>query len=413
MTLSLRRHRQPVLLAAWSIVAMVTIWALANQVAVRTFVPALAVLALTPWVSKSRWLSGAAAAVLACCFVFAQLITSIQPVGIHFAATPGLPPIPSSASLDAAAWGPALLGAALLIATAALACLAADRAGAASAPVPRRTEAADGHRPALRPMREVIAEPTAARRMLGGNGAAGSLTDIGQARGWVLLDRAWIGYGERAVLRDVTLVVPPGELVLVIGPSGSGKTTLLRLISGSLPPMSGRVIVDGIDLCAGERAEQPDIGATIDGGDGDDDGLVPYLTALENVEQAPGLTRWDVAVRRTLALRAMRRVGLGDVARRRAGELPGGQRQLISIARALAHEPRILLVDQPTAHLDKQTGAPLLRVFQEVARSGRTAMLTTHDDELIRDHHGMVIDLWEDRIVSYWQEPRYVSRSAP
>jgi putative ABC transport system ATP-binding protein len=340
------------------------------------------------------------------------VIASIQPVGIHFARVPALAPIASGASLSDAAWGPALLGAALLVATAALARIAAERARASFGLVPRRrTDAEGGRGSTVRPVREIIAEPTAAQRVLGGNGATASLTDIREARGWVILDRAWIGYGERAVLRDVTLVVPPGELVLVIGPSGSGKTTLLRLISGSLPPMSGRVIVDGIDLGELVRPEEPDVGATIDGGDGDDDGLILYLTALENVEQAAGLTRWDVAVRRTLAFRAMRLVGLGEVAWRPAGELPGGQRQLISIARALAHEPRILLVDQPTAHLDKHTGAPLLRVFQEVARGGRTIMLTTHDDELIRDHHGMVIDLWEDRVVSYWQEPRYVSRS--
>jgi ABC-type nitrate/sulfonate/bicarbonate transport system ATPase subunit len=380
---ALRRHRWYALLLTWSAIAAAGVWVTATPVAARPFVPAVAVVAAVPLVGRARWLPWTAAALLAACVAFAQLVAAAQPAGIVFGAAPP-PPIATGALLTAPVLAPVALSTALLLATAALARLAAARAPAPepappSGPVRRR-------------------EDVAARRPV----PAG-----GPREGWIVVEHAFVGYEDRAVLRDVTLLVPPGELLLVIGPSGAGKTTLLRLLAGELPAMLGRVEVDGVDLTRASPAG-PDVGVV---GESADDAVIPYLSAVENVEQAPALGCWDARVRRPLALRALHQVGLDDVARRRASELSGGQRHLLAIARALAPEPRILLVDQPTTHLDRQTVPALLGVFTDVVRGGRTVVLITHDDEVIRDHQGMVVDLWESRAVSYWQEPQVVSRS--
>jgi putative ABC transport system ATP-binding protein len=168
--------------------------------------------------------------------------------------------------------------------------------------------------------------------------------------------------------------------VAVVGRSGSGKTTLLNLLAGIDRPSAGRVAIGGIAIheLKGDRS-RPGAGRTV--------GIVfqffqllPTLTSLENVMlpmDLCGTTRR--AARRTRALELLARVGVARSARQAASRLSGGQQQRVAIARALANDPPLILADEPTGNLDSETGAAVLALFGELAASGKTVLIVTHE----------------------------------
>ncbi|MFB7459444.1 ABC transporter ATP-binding protein [Streptomyces sp. NPDC056188] len=208
------------------------------------------------------------------------------------------------------------------------------------------------------------------------------------------------GQGEAAVhaLRGVSFEVPRGELVALKGRSGSGKTTLLNIVGGLDEPDRGRVHVDGRDLS--ELGEEGLLALRRDhvGFVFQSFGLIPILTAAENVGVPMRLRRADPRVREERVELLLSLVGLADHARQRPGELSGGQQQRVAIARALANEPALLIADEPTGQLDAETGHAVMELLRAVVRSEQvTALVATHDATLL-DLADRVLELRDGRI---------------
>ncbi|MFB7548221.1 ABC transporter ATP-binding protein [Streptomyces sp. NPDC056154] len=194
------------------------------------------------------------------------------------------------------------------------------------------------------------------------------------------------GTGAAAVhaLRGVSFELPRGELVALKGRSGSGKTTLLNLVGGLDGPDGGRITVDGTDLAElGENGllelRRDRIGFIFQSF-----GLIPILTAAENVGVPLRLRKTDPREREERVALLLSMVGLADHAAQRPGELSGGQQQRVAIARALANRPALLIADEPTGQLDAETGLAVMELLRAVVRSeGVTALVATHDAQLL------------------------------
>ncbi len=195
----------------------------------------------------------------------------------------------------------------------------------------------------------------------------------------------WYVAGEirTTVLSDVSLVVEPGQFVVVLGPSGSGKTTLLNLIGAMDTPSSGCLVVAGVELHAiPERARvafrRDKIGFVFQFYN-----LFPALTAAENIEvglEVLGISRAEVARRTRMYLDA---VGLLDRAGAFPAQLSGGEQQRVAIARALAKEPRIVLADEPTGNLDGDTGERVTLLMKDLhLRTGAAFIVVTHNPKV-------------------------------
>jgi putative ABC transport system ATP-binding protein len=192
------------------------------------------------------------------------------------------------------------------------------------------------------------------------------------------------GEAERVVLRDVSLTVAPGEIVVLVGRSGSGKSTLLNLIAGIDRPTAGSVAVNGIDLTALDeqartRFRRRHIGFVFQFFN-----LIPLLTVEENLLLPLDLNGRadDKGVARARAL--LERVGLAGRGESYPERLSGGEQQRVAIARALIHEPDIILADEPTGNLDADTAADVLALLDGLAReAGRTVLMATHSREVI------------------------------
>jgi putative ABC transport system ATP-binding protein len=174
-----------------------------------------------------------------------------------------------------------------------------------------------------------------------------------------------------------------GELVLLLGPSGCGKTTLLSCLSGILRPTSGSIRAAGTEVTLLEGAQLTAYRRSTVGVVFQAFNLVPSLTALENVA-AP---LWGAGIRRAVAreraAELLERVSMGNRAKHRPGDLSGGQQQRVAIARALAHDPPVLLADEPTAHLDYLQVEGVLALLRSLATPGRVVVVATHDDRML------------------------------
>jgi putative ABC transport system ATP-binding protein len=184
---------------------------------------------------------------------------------------------------------------------------------------------------------------------------------------------------EVVALRLDQLHVPRGDYVAVVGPSGSGKTTLLSMLGGMLSPTAGEVRLDGHSLYQLSMAERTRLRRERIGFVFQTFNLVPYLSALENV-QVPlflaGLPRSQQYDRATALLE---RVGLADRRDHKPAELSIGQQQRVALARTLANDPAVILADEPTGNLDPDSRQVVLDFLDEVHRDGRTIVMVTHD----------------------------------
>ncbi|HRQ58502.1 MAG TPA: ABC transporter ATP-binding protein [Azoarcus taiwanensis] len=210
--------------------------------------------------------------------------------------------------------------------------------------------------------------------------------------------------GEQIVnaLQDVTLSIEPGVFLAIAGPSGSGKSTLLNIIGCIDTPSEGRVLIEGRDVSGQTPDQLADLRARTIGFIFQTFNLLPVLSAAENVEypllNLPELSR---AERRERVAHYLAMVGLAKYASHRPNQLSGGQRQRVAIARALATHSRVVLADEPTANLDKETGKSILRLMKEINhKAGTTFIFSTHDkrvmnmaDRLVRVEDGRVIAL--------------------
>ena len=206
------------------------------------------------------------------------------------------------------------------------------------------------------------------------------------------------GAEEVAALRDVDLVVHEGEFVSVMGPSGSGKTTLLNCCSGLDEIDGGRVLLDGVDLHSLSDAERTSGRASSMGFVFQAYNLIPVFSAVENVELPALLAGMDAKNARRRAHDTLERVGLGDRAKHRPGELSGGEQQRVTVARALAGRPRVIWADEPTGALDSENAALIMDLLRELNVDGLTLILITHDEgvgslgsRLVRMRDGRIV----------------------
>ena len=205
-------------------------------------------------------------------------------------------------------------------------------------------------------------------------------------------------FGALHVLRDVNLAVAPGERVVVCGPSGSGKSTMIRCINRLEIHQEGRIAVEGIELTDDVRALDAirrEVGMVFQSFN-----LFPHLTVLENCTLAP------IWVRRTpkkeaeeLAMELLARVKIPEQALKYPGQLSGGQQQRVAIARALCMRPKIMLFDEPTSALDPEMIKEVLDVMVELAGTGMTMMVVTHEMGFTRQVADRVVFMDQGEVV--------------
>ena len=187
-------------------------------------------------------------------------------------------------------------------------------------------------------------------------------------------------FGQTQALRGASVAVSPGEILAIMGPSGSGKSTLLHCLAGIFPPDSGEVCFDGQRLDTFNEAERTRLRRTTFGFVFQFGQLVPELTTADNIALPLILNRTGRKAAYAQAGQWLDRLGLGDKAARRTGELSGGEAQRVAIARALAIRPRVLFADEPTGSLDSLTGEKVMSLLTGLAREqGTTVVLVTHD----------------------------------
>jgi len=201
-------------------------------------------------------------------------------------------------------------------------------------------------------------------------------------------------HGVRQVLRGIDAEVNEGETIALVGPSGGGKSTFLRCLNGLTSFDAGTVRVAGVELRARTSPDAPQLRALRArvGMVFQSLNLFPHLTALENVALAPVYVRGEPAAKaRTCAAELLARVGLGDRGDARPAQLSGGQQQRVAIARALAMDPEVLLLDEPTSALDPQMRGEVLGVLRDLARTGMTMLVVTHEMGFAR---GVASRIW-------------------
>ena len=214
----------------------------------------------------------------------------------------------------------------------------------------------------------------------------------------VEIDRVDKWFGANQVLKQISLSVTRGEVVVICGPSGSGKSTLLRCITGLEPIDGGSVRMEGVKI-SGQR-QDPRRLSTIVGMVFQQFNLFPHITVLQNLILAPlkvrRLPREDAIA---LARRLLDRVGIGDKADAYPDTLSGGQQQRAAIARALCMEPKIMLFDEPTSALDPEMIKEVLDVMCDLARDGMTMFVVTHEMGFAREVADRVIFMDQGQIL--------------
>ena len=213
------------------------------------------------------------------------------------------------------------------------------------------------------------------------------------------------GEAERTVraVDGVDLTVCCGELVLIMGPSGSGKTTLLTMIGGLLRPTSGSVMINGVDITTLSEAELAPVRRSSVGFIFQSFNLWESLTVQENVELPLNIAgvKGREARERARALLVDR--GLEERLSSRTRDLSGGEKQRVSIARALANEPQLLLADEPTANLDSKHGRDVMHLLHDIAKKGDRAVIVVSHDQRIREVADRVLWLEDGRLTDMSQ----------
>jgi putative ABC transport system ATP-binding protein len=209
------------------------------------------------------------------------------------------------------------------------------------------------------------------------------------------------GSGAVTVLKGVDIHLPSGKLVAFKGRSGSGKTTLINLLSALDNPTEGSILFDGRDLTSMTDTQRDAVRRTEMGLVFQSFALIPLMSAYENVEFVLRIAGIPANERKAAAIEALDHVGLKPRMHHRPFEMSGGEQQRTAIARAIAHKPKLILADEPTAELDSRTGLHIIKVFRDlVEQSGITVVLTTHDPAIM-EIVDQVYELEDGQIVSH------------
>jgi general L-amino acid transport system ATP-binding protein len=205
-------------------------------------------------------------------------------------------------------------------------------------------------------------------------------------------------FGDFHVLKDINVTVKKSEVMVIFGPSGSGKSTFIRCINRLEEHQRGDIVVDGIELTNDIRnidAIRSEVGMVFQ-----QFNLFPHLTALQNITLAPiWVRRYAKAQAEEIAFDLLKRVGIEEQARKYPGQLSGGQQQRVAIARALAMQPKIMLFDEPTSALDPEMIKEVLDVMIELAESGMTMLVVTHEMGFAREVADRLMFFDEGRII--------------
>jgi putative ABC transport system ATP-binding protein len=199
-------------------------------------------------------------------------------------------------------------------------------------------------------------------------------------------------------LHDVSEEIKEGEMVALIGTSGAGKTTLLRIAACIEKYQEGEYILDGMlvkNLSEKQRAaiRNEKIGYVMQ-----DFGLIEDFSVLENVMLPLHFSGKKVTKKKEKALRVLRQVGMEEIAGKPCKQLSGGQKQRVAIARAIVHEPKVILADEPTGSLDSKNTMEIMKLFQDLNKTGMTMMIVTHDPGIAQQCQRM-IEISDGRIV--------------
>jgi glutamate transport system ATP-binding protein len=218
-------------------------------------------------------------------------------------------------------------------------------------------------------------------------------------------------FGDVHVLRDITLTVNRGEVVVLIGPSGSGKSTLCRVINRLETVESGEISVDGLSLPEEGKALaqlRSDVGMVFQSFN-----LFAHKTILQNVTLGPiKVRKQGKAAAEKRAMELLQRVGVAEQASKYPAQLSGGQQQRVAIARSLAMEPKVMLFDEPTSALDPEMINEVLEVMVELARSGMTMIVVTHEMGFARKAAHRVLFMADGQIVEQGEPEQFFTRPA-
>jgi ABC-type lipoprotein export system ATPase subunit len=208
--------------------------------------------------------------------------------------------------------------------------------------------------------------------------------------------------GEETIraIKDVSFTVGRGDFLAIIGRSGSGKTTLLNLIAGLDRPTSGRVVIEGEDVSAMTESQLTELRRHKIGFVFQSFGLLPLLSAYENVEIALRIAGAGLRERGRRAREVLDMVGLGRRSDHRPYELSGGEQQRVAIARALANQPAIILADEPTGELDSTTAASIFGLLLEIVEREKVTIVTTTHDRLVMERAQRVIELSDGMLLA-------------
>ena len=197
----------------------------------------------------------------------------------------------------------------------------------------------------------------------------------------VHVDHLKKNFGALEVLKDISVDIHEGEVVVLLGPSGSGKSTLLRCINQLEEATAGTIVVDGIEITDKHtdiNKARENIGMVFQHFN-----LFNNKNVLENITLAPTtLKKCTVEEAKTKAKKLLDRVGLADKSEAYPSQLSGGQKQRVAIARAIIAEPKIILADEPTGALDTNTGIQVMNLFHEINKTGTTIIIVTHDPRI-------------------------------
>ena len=208
-----------------------------------------------------------------------------------------------------------------------------------------------------------------------------------------------VGGEEVRALDGVDLSINNNEYLSIMGPSGSGKSTMMNMIGCLDSPSSGLYEFEGEKVHIMDDSQLASIRNRKIGFVFQTFNLLPKASALHNVEIPLVYANIKKEKRLEMASNALISVGLGDRMHHRPNELSGGQRQRVAIARALVNEPSIILADEPTGNLDSKSGHEIMKIFDELHRSGNTIILVTHEDDIAK-YSNRIVRLLDGKIVS-------------